>query len=596
MRFVDFKIKNFKGIKQLTINFDNIPEPKIYTLVGLNESGKTSILEAIDFFGNGQDVKDVHLLIPKSKISNFNDDISVKATISLDDVDINQIKDYAFDNLNFGITNDDFATISITKKLSFKDSKFDGINDLWSIELVGKEKGNRKKPRKLEDEDALWSGIVKYIKTEMIPRIIYYPNFLFDIPEKIYLEKQPNEGTEQPFYRNILQDVLDSLNNNLDLNRHIVDRLKSSDELDKEALDATIERMSGKMTSVIFKAWQEIFKRDIHKEISLNTGNDGGKPFIEIKIKEGIEKYQVKERSLGFRWFFTFLLFTEFRKNRSDDPGETLFLLDEPAYNLHSTAQKILLTNFEKLATNSRLIYTTHSHHLINPMWLSGTYIVENKALNYEDDSDFDRSKTDVDATLYKNFVAASPDKKTYFQPILDSLEYQPSLLELVPDITVFEGKNDYYTFKYINDVLMSGKYSDLHIYPGQGASSHNKILSLYIAWGRNIIVMLDGDKPGKKEKKNYEKRFGPIVDDKIFTLEDVDPSLKNTKTEDIFTSDEKIAIIQTLFGDENSYSKSKFNTAIEHLYISKTSVELSEDTAQKFNKIFEFIKSKQER
>ena len=44
MRFVDFKIKNFRGIKQLTINFDTIPEPKIYTLVGLNESGKTSIL------------------------------------------------------------------------------------------------------------------------------------------------------------------------------------------------------------------------------------------------------------------------------------------------------------------------------------------------------------------------------------------------------------------------------------------------------------------------------------------------------------------------------------------------------------------------
>ena len=596
MRFVDFKIKNFKGIKQLTINFDTIPGPKIYTLVGLNESGKTSILEAIDFFGSEHDTKDIHLLIPKSKISNFNDEISVEATISLDDADITQIKDYTSDNLHFVISNNDFSTISVTKKLSFKDSKFDGLDYLWSIELFGKEKGSRKKPRKLEDEIALQNDIVRYIKNEMIPRIIYYPNFLFDIPEKIYLEKQPNEGTEQSVYRSILQDVLDSLNDGLDLKRHIIDRMRSSDESDKQALDATIVKMSGKMTSVIFKAWQEIFKRNIQKEISLNVENDGRKLFMEIKVKEGTEKYQVKERSLGFRWFFTFLLFTEFRRNRSDDPGETLFLLDEPAYNLHSTAQKILLTDFEKLTTNSKLIYTTHSHHLINPMWLSGTYIVENKALNYDDDSDFDSSKTDVDATLYKNFVAVSPDKKTYFQPILDSLEYQPSLLELVPDITVFEGKNDYYTFKYINDVLMRGKYSDLHIYPGQGASSHNKILSLYIAWGRNIIVMLDGDNPGKKEKKNYEKRFGPIVDDKIFTLEDVDPSLKNTKTEDIFTSDEKIATIQTLFTDENSYSKSKFNTAIENLYISKTSVELSEDTTQKFNKIFEFIKAKQER
>ena len=185
MRFVDFKIRNFKGIKQLTITFDNIPEPNIYTLVGLNESGKTSILEAIDFFGNGQDVKDVHLLIPKSKISNFNDEISVKATISLDDADIKQIKNYAFDNLDFEITNDAFSTISITKKLSFKDSTFDGITNSCSIELFGKEKGSRKKPRKLEDGAVLRSEIVKYIKTEMVPRIIYYPNFLFDTPVKI---------------------------------------------------------------------------------------------------------------------------------------------------------------------------------------------------------------------------------------------------------------------------------------------------------------------------------------------------------------------------------------------------------------------------
>ena len=53
MKFTEFDITNFKGVPKLTIDFNKVPHPNIYTLVGLNESGKTSILEAIDFFGNG---------------------------------------------------------------------------------------------------------------------------------------------------------------------------------------------------------------------------------------------------------------------------------------------------------------------------------------------------------------------------------------------------------------------------------------------------------------------------------------------------------------------------------------------------------------
>jgi len=62
-----------------------------------------------------------------------------------------------------------------------------------------------------------------------------------------------------------------------------------------------------------------------------------------------------------------------------------LFLLDEPASNLHSTAQAQLLKSFEKLPS---LIYTTHSHHMINPKWLEGTYVVKNEGLNYGENDD----------------------------------------------------------------------------------------------------------------------------------------------------------------------------------------------------------------
>ena len=39
-------INNFKGIKNIELNLEN---NRIITLVGLNESGKTTIMEAIKF-------------------------------------------------------------------------------------------------------------------------------------------------------------------------------------------------------------------------------------------------------------------------------------------------------------------------------------------------------------------------------------------------------------------------------------------------------------------------------------------------------------------------------------------------------------------
>src|ERR1700761_3981714 len=98
MKFTKFVIKNFKGIEEITFNLDKSPEANIYTLVGLNESGKTTILEAINIFhaedkgisvldDTGQNIIDYNSFIPISKRDNFNDTISIIATLILEDDD-----------------------------------------------------------------------------------------------------------------------------------------------------------------------------------------------------------------------------------------------------------------------------------------------------------------------------------------------------------------------------------------------------------------------------------------------------------------------------------------------------------------------------
>ncbi len=103
MKFTFFRFKNFKGIEDETLDLSKNPESNIFTLVGLNESGKTTILEAINFFKyksesldvlelKEYEVKDIHSLIPINKRDNFNGTIWIEAGLELDEDDVINIK------------------------------------------------------------------------------------------------------------------------------------------------------------------------------------------------------------------------------------------------------------------------------------------------------------------------------------------------------------------------------------------------------------------------------------------------------------------------------------------------------------------------
>ena len=113
MKITRFHIQNYKGINDTYIPLTS-RRGCIYTLVGLNESGKTTILEAINSFRH--DVDGIHAivqktiptdpiaaLVPKKKKDNFNDDISVAATVHLDRWEIQQLAQRCRRNHGFQI-------------------------------------------------------------------------------------------------------------------------------------------------------------------------------------------------------------------------------------------------------------------------------------------------------------------------------------------------------------------------------------------------------------------------------------------------------------------------------------------------------------
>ena len=107
---------------------------------------------------------------------------------------------------------------------------------------------------------------------------------------------------------------------------------------------------------------------------------------------------------------------------------------------------------------------------------------------------------------------------------------------------------------------------------------------------------MFDADSQGKKEQKRYINDVSVELKEKVFTLKDVDDKLDDFKTENLFTDNEKLKIIQNLFpghkkGDD--FNKSKFNTAIQDLFINSKNFSLNKGTLNKFEKIFQFASEK---
>lgn len=608
MQYLKFTIENFKGIQKLIFNLDNrAPASKIFTLVGLNESGKTTILEALGFFhDNLKDekeltitksiVEDVHELIPKSKKSLFNDSISIAGIIKLDDFDKEQIKSFV-ETKGYKVVSV-IDVIEITISLKFKDSDFIEKNRLWTSNLV---KVKKKVDNKMETKSLLkfdkthWNEVVDFIKEKLLPVIIYYPNFLFDFPDQIYLEETNGESKEQIFYRNVLQDILSSIDNNLLLKEHIVDRIKKGEPKDVDATESVVNKMSGQVTRFLTKNKLNIFSKLLEKKeivIKYPKRNLSNNIYLEIKLKSGDDEYYIRERSLGFRWFFTYLLFTQFRIFR-DGTRKLMFLFDEPASNLHQTGQHRLLEAFGELTnnTNALVMYSTHSHHLINPKLLEATYIVKNNALNYEDDEEYNYYMTNISILRYREFIANNPSQVNYFQPILDVLEYKPSNLENIPNVIMLEGKNDFYTLEYFNKIIK--KNNSINFVPGMSSSSLDTIIQLYYSWGRNFIIFLDGDKAGEKEKKRYLDKFGGIVKNRIFCLFDFDVNLRGKEIEHLFEGGDDLNVQKLVFNQDTSFSKKHFNLAIQELLINDISVELSEQTINNLENLTTFLTNK---
>ena len=621
MKFLQFDIKNYKGIKKAELKLNPQGESKIFTLVGLNESGKTTILEAINSFSPDKDTESLFSnddvfkkvepkdLVPKHLKDNFNGDVTIKALLAFDDNDLNELKDYL--NNEHGLILDEVSfkkEFCITKYFSFEQSEFTKTGSTWDIILNVKSKRSKKYSRLHDSNKTIWLDVVNFIRNK-IPRICYFPTFLFEFPEKVYLANPPDHlNLKNSYYRQIIQDILDSTDRSLYIQEHIVDRINHVEEGESwsffsyqrsdrsEQVNAVMEQLGRQISKVVFTRWNEIFGEDSAKDIQIkcNVDNESNNPpiYISFHIKDGVSTYSLTERSLGFRWFFCFLLFTQFRNTRSS--SGTLFLLDEPASNLHATAQSQLLKSFESIADGGNsLIYSTHSHYMVNPQWLENCYIIQNSSIHYENAlssmNDLSLDEPNVIVSSYKKFVGQNPDKATYYQPILDAINYKPSVFSHKKNTVMLEGKGDFYIFTYFKDIIF-GKFKKIILLPSSGANELGPLISLYLGWGYDFLVLLDDDSAGRKARDKYLNEW--FLHKSICnTLGGLSEKFQNKKLEHLISKD-GINLISNAI-EESKPNKKQITRFFQDKLAAKKFFQFDEETLNNFELVFNSLQEK---
>lgn len=309
MRYTKFIIKNFKGINDLTIDLSKQPQSRIYTFIGLNESGKTTILEAINTIQDGYNKNEAHRFIPKHLKANFTDKVSVEAIVEVDIDDNvrieNKFKELGYKSYQY------INNFSINTTCSFENSKAKDFISYWDFSPVLR-KAKSRKDINLNAETDDWQAMVKYIRENLMPRIVYYENFLFDFPERIYLTGKQSDDMPNKLYKDIIEDIVEEIIPGGSIQTSLVDNYLDKDAGSQDVFDAIQSKLQDEIGREVFSSWGKLFySAEMNTSIALRFGVEADDKeqsfYVEIKIKENSDLYYISERSLGFRWFFSFL-------------------------------------------------------------------------------------------------------------------------------------------------------------------------------------------------------------------------------------------------------------------------------------------------
>ena len=288
-------------------------------------------------------------------------------------------------------------------------------------------------------------------------------------------------------------------------------KLEDLIKLDRRARENILNRANAKVSEDFNSFWSQTIgksgrlslKCDIDR-YSDKTPDKAGKEHLVFWICDGNTQLYPKQRSQGVRWFVSFYL----QLKASEKRGEhKIFLLDEPGSNLHAKAQADVLKLINKLPkTAASVIYSTHSPHMLEYPKLFRVHAVQR---NGEQD---DSPTVIIDA---HSLGSASSDT---LSPVLTAMGVDLShhqVIKKTNNVLLEEMSGYYYLTAFWK---LSGQKKEVHFIAATGVNKVEALANMFRGWGLDFIVAVDDDKQGREAFKSMKRElFGD--DDELAKL-----------------------------------------------------------------------------
>lgn len=147
---------------------------------------------------------------------------------------------------------------------------------------------------------------------------------------------------------------------------------------------AKLEAIGLTITHQVFEYWKQ--NQDLAVEFDVKADptdrapfNNGKNLYIRIKNSRHGVTVPFDQRSKGFIWFFSFMVWFSAVENRVGTDKDLILLLDEPGLNLHALAQSDFLDYIDGLSESRQIIFTTHSPFMVESDRLANVRVVEDR-------------------------------------------------------------------------------------------------------------------------------------------------------------------------------------------------------------------------
>ena len=579
MKYKSFRIKNYKAIKDLIIEVD---KPKLTPIIGLNETGKSSILQAMFSFDYTNDKQYNSEFVNINYIKNkFNNKSLPEIEAEIENIDTNIIIENALDYFMEEKKEDFLKKSSYRKESAFRENEylkpikelilsklkkifsspyktlkikriFNENNSYYTMEDFSFETINEKINVNgyYNEEIIIYSGLSEF-REIIIRSIVYYlPNIIYIDDFKDIVPEEIKKGSQWYPY---IEEIFEKNNENIDkfLKYDLPDRQTVLADI-KDNLNESLSQLWDKMH--IGQTIRNEFKT---LDIDLRFENSIFQ-FLVIDLREKRENgksrevvFPVNMRSKGFQWFFNFFIKMKYNwKHTNDGDYRSIILLDEPGVYLHTTFQSELVKVLRDLSKNNIIFYTTHLENMVNPKVIKIAEVNvakrNNEVVTIEKITKIDNNKNLGEIT-----------------PIINALKIDSfPLIHFNEKIIITEGITDKIFLSLLQEIELLDK--SIKVIPGSGVSNLGTLISLSIGVTDKYTVIFDNDEAGREHFENYKKSFGD-EEARKWILHAIAERKDNVVLEDYY-SDEMKEIL------EKYTNKGEYKTGLLNFYYNRSS------------------------